>query len=187
MPPDPRRARDLSLLDKIDAEPRRRYDGILWRVVREGRDPLQGAQSDSRWCNGAFDVLYTSTERDGAVAEVHSLLALQPVFPSKVQFQCYKLTLSVERTLHLADFAALEKLGVDAARYQDRKYGRTQEIADAAYFLGFDGLITPSARWPCSNAVLFTDRIGPHQLTTNEASKTAIDWQEWRRQARQKK
>jgi hypothetical protein len=33
---------------------------------------------------------------------------------------------------------------------------RTQEIADSAYFLGFDGLIAPGARWACLNLVLFT-------------------------------
>ncbi len=182
MVPDPRRARDLQLLDRVDAYSKERYAGPAWRVVREGRDPLLGGRSVSRWCNGEFDVLYTSLERDGAIAEVHALLALQPVFPSKISFQCHKLSMSIERMLHLVDLTSLEALGVNTDRYQDRDYGRTQEIADAAYFLGFDGLLIPNARWSCTNAVLFTDRIDLADLTADEASTTTINWQEWRRE-----
>ena len=59
--------------------------------------------------------------------------------------------------------------------------GRTQEIADAAFFLGFDGLIAPSARWPCSNFVLFTDRIPPGLLDLAKTSEAPIDWSDWRK------
>jgi RES domain-containing protein len=156
----------------------------LWRVSRHGRDPLQGGRSLSRWCNGEFDVLYTSLERDGAVAEVHALLSLQPVFPSKISFHVHKLTLVAESILHLADLTSLEKLGVETGRYTEREYGKTQDIADAAYFLGFDGLIVPSARWPCANAVLFTERIAPAALALQTTEEDAVNWAEWRKNHR---
>jgi hypothetical protein len=85
------------------------------------------------------------------------------------------------RTLRLADMAALESLGVAAGRYGDLDYRRTQEIGDAAFFLGFDGLIVPSARWSCQNLALFTDRFAPEDLTV-EASEV-VDWPAWRREA----
>jgi hypothetical protein len=153
-------------------------------VVREGRDPLQAGRSPSRWCDGAFDVLYTSLERDGAIAEVHELLNLQPVFPSKIAFLVHRLTVSLTQCLHLAELPKLSKLGVDVDRYQDRNCERTQSIADAAYFLGFDSLIAPNARWPCMNAVLFTDRIKPACLTLEATEPEPIDWQAWRRRNR---
>jgi RES domain-containing protein len=181
---DPRRARDLRLLDQVDAHPRRPYSGDIWRVVREGRDPLQGGRSPSRWCNGQFDVLYASSERDGAIAELHALLALQPVFPSKISFRVHRLAISMKQSLQLTDLSVLSKMGIDTSRYQEREYRLTQEIADAACFLGFDGLLVPSARWACSNCVLFTDRIAPAELTVEETEQSAIDWQEWRRSTR---
>jgi RES domain-containing protein len=184
VPQEPRRARDLRLLDQVDAYPRRAHTGPLWRVVRDGRDPLLGGRSASRWCNGRFDVLYTSLERDGAIAEVHALLSLQPVFPSKITFQVHRLHVSVEQSLHLADLPTLARLGVDTDRYQERNYAKTQDIADAAYFLGFDGLFVPSARWPCANAVLFTDRIEPASLSIDRTEPDPIDWRSWRRQTR---
>jgi RES domain-containing protein len=178
---DPRLARDLQLLDQIDAHPRSAYAGVLWRVVREGRAPLQGGRSVSRWCNGTFDVLYTSLEREGAIAELHALLSLQPVFPSKIAFHVHRLRVSIPQSLNLTDLPTLSKLGVDVARYQDRNYVQTQSIADAAYFLGFDGLLVPSARWACTNAVIFTDRLEPASLAIEATEPDCVDWPQWRR------
>jgi hypothetical protein len=43
------------------------------------------------------------------------------------------------------------------ARFGERDYSRTQQIGAALAFLGLDGLIAPSARWPCDNLVIFSD------------------------------
>ena len=181
---DARRARDLSLLDAVDAFQREAVDAEVWRVVRSGRDPTAGSPSRSRWCNGSFDVLYTSFERDGAVAEVHALLSLQPVFPSKEAWFASRLKVLAAQTLRLADLPTLGRLGVDTARYGERDYRRSQEIADAAYFLGFDGLIAPSARWSCLNLVLFTDRLAPGQIRIMDGADRPVRWDEWRKRLR---
>jgi hypothetical protein len=181
---DSRRARDLGLLDALDAFSREAIDLDVWRIVREGRDPAQGGPSRSRWCNGTFDVLYTSLDQDGANAEIHALLALQPVFPSKDRWFAHKLKVRAAQTLRLADLETLAQLGVNAARYKERDYDRTQDIADAAFFLGFDGLIAPSARWACLNLVLFTQRIPVDQIEVSEASETPVDWNDWRNRVR---
>jgi RES domain len=178
------RARDIDLLDLIDAFKREPFAGAVWRVVREERDPSVGSPSSSRWCNGTFDVLCTSLEADGAVAEVHAYLALQPVFPSKIFWSLYRIDIEARNTLRLADLPMLTRLGVDTSRYGGRKYDRTQQIADAAYFLDFDGLIAPSARWDCLNLVLFTERIGPEAVKIGAA--TTIVWSAWRKRMRRR-
>lgn len=184
MPEDPRRARDIGLLDAVDSFRRETVDAHVWRLVRTGRDPGLGSPSLSRWCNGAFDVLYTSFERDGALAEIHALLSLQPVFPSRDLWFAHRLKVMATQTLRLADLAILTRLGIDAARYTERNYARTREIADAAYFLGFDGLIAPSARWPCLNFILFTDRIPSDQIEPVDTPATPVHWDEWRNRTR---
>jgi RES domain-containing protein len=181
---DSTRARDIALLDSIDAFKREHLEANVWRVTREGRDPALGSPSRSRWCNGRFDVLYTCFEQDGAIAEIYALLSLQPVFPSKDRWFAHRLRVIADRSLKLADLPALARLGVDIARYAERNYSHTQEIADAAYFLGFDGLIVPSARWPCSNLVLFTEQIPPEQIEIAESSADPIDWTAWRKKVR---
>lgn len=124
--------------------------------------------------------------REGAIAEVYALLSLQPVFPSKIAFNVHRLHVSVQQSLHLTDLGTLARLGVDVDHYQTRDYAKTQEIADAAYFLGFDGLFVPSARWSCMNAVLFTDRIEPAALSVDMTEPKPVDWQSWRRRARER-
>jgi hypothetical protein len=178
-----RRARDPELLDALDRFKREALDKEVWRVVRAQRDPALGSPSRSRWCNGLFDVLYTSFARDGAIAEIHALLSLQPVFPSKDRWFANKLKVIATQTLRFADLAILAKLGVDITRYTEREYDRTQEIADAAYFLGFDGLIAPSARWVCLNLILFTDRIPPEQIQILDLSEAPVNWEDWHKPA----
>ncbi|MCM0021563.1 MAG: RES family NAD+ phosphorylase [Tagaea sp.] len=174
-------ARDHRLLDALDALPREAFAGRVWRVVPEGRNPAQGHASLERWGNGAFDVLYTSLERDGAIAEIHEYLNLQPVFPSKPSWSSFELAVRSHRTLRLADLSALKNLDVDIDAYRERRYARTQAIADAAFFLGFDGLIAPSARWPCDNLMLFTAHTAPADIEIVAEQGTRIDWTAWRR------
>ena len=170
-----RKARDLILLDAVDAFPREQLRQTVWRVVREGRDPLVGAPSLSRWCNGTFDVLYTALERDGAIAETYARLSAQPVFPSKLKWFVHKITVECHR-LFSADFQALARLGVDISSYRAREYKRTQEVADVAFFLDFDGLLVPSARWTCANLGVFTDRVDPSDLLLETTEPNPVDW-----------
>lgn len=173
-----RRARDLALLDALDALPRLPFDGAVWRIARRERDPLQGYPAGARWDPGSFDVLYTSLAREGALEEIHFHLSRQPVFPSKLQSILHRIAVRTTRTLELADLAALQALGVTTETFGDLNYRRCQEIGDAAQFLGFDGMLAPSARWPCQNLILFTDRLAPGDLRI-EASEP-VDWGAWR-------
>jgi hypothetical protein len=68
----------------------------------------------------------------------------------------------------------LQELDVDTARYADLSYSRTQQIGDAAYFLGFDSMVVPSARFSCSNLVLFSERIEPADLESDHSE--IVDW-----------
>jgi hypothetical protein len=170
--------RDPDLLDALDALAREPFVGKVWRVTREGRDPVQGAPSMSRWCEGSFDVLYTSLERDGAIAEIHAFLSAQPVFPSRPRWFCHGLQVRARRTLRLADMAALAALGIDTARFRERSYGRTQEIAEAAHFLEFDGLIAPSARRDCQNLMLFTGKLEEGDVVAVGEGEV-VDWEGW--------
>ncbi|MGH7814310.1 MAG: RES family NAD+ phosphorylase [Candidatus Binataceae bacterium] len=177
--PGARKPRDPALLDALDAFERRPYDGVTWRVVRDGRDPLQGGASGGRWDPTLFDVLYSALEPDGAVAEVNFHLSRQPVFPSKIGYGLHRIRVRTEKTLKLPDLNAMIPLGVDPTRYRELLYAPTQAIGDAAYFLGFDSIIAPNARWSCNNLILFTDQIGPAELTVIKSSD--VNWTEWRK------
>jgi len=177
--PRARKPRDPALLDALDAFRRVPYNGETWRVVRDGRDPLEGTASGGRWDPTLFDVLYTSLAQDGAVAEVHFHLSRQPVFPSKIRYGLHRIKVRTAKTLRLPNLAAMVPLGVDPARYREILYEQTQAIGDAAYFLGFDSIIAPNARWLCNNLILFTDQIAIAGLEVIESRK--VNWTEWRK------
>jgi len=175
----PGRARDPELLDALDERARTTFEGTIWRVVREGRDPLEASRAGGRWDLGVSDVLYTSMEPDCATAEVEYHLSQQPVFPSRIRSVSYKVHVRASSVIRLETIAELVKLGVDAARYRDPLYERTREIGDTAAFLGCDALIVPSARWDCLNVVLFLEAIEPGNIETL-GGPTSIDWKTWR-------
>lgn len=178
--------RDKALLDAIEAHAPVIFGGTVWRVVREGKSPVVCSRAGGRWDDGTFDVLYTSQERDGAIAEMYFHLGRgQPVFPSRIRFGVHELDVSLSRALKLADLAALAAMGLNTARYgqlsYDRvseEYPRSQDIAEAAHFLEFDGLIVPSARRECLNVVLFCDRVPPEAMEA-VTDHGLIDWTAW--------
>ena len=182
-----RRVRDSALLDALEGLSGSAFAGNVWRVVRAGRDPLQGSSPGGRWDDGSFDVLYTSQQADGALAEMYfHLMRGQPIFPSRMNFSLYELEVDLGRALRLADMASLEKLGVAVGNYgsmgftrKQEEYRRLQEIAEATHFLDFDGLIVPNARWQCQNIVLFTGRVKPQDMTVAR-DHGPVDWLAWK-------
>ena len=119
----------------------------------------------------------TATDAGWALAEVASFLVELTPIPGPRQISVTRLAVSTSHTLQLVR-TDLATLGVDLARYGERDYGRTQEIGAALVFLGFDGLIAPSARWPCDNQMIFGDN---HALaeTLEPIGAETVEWREW--------
>jgi RES domain-containing protein len=176
---DRRRALDDRLLDLVGAIAGQPFVGTMWRVVRRGRDVLDGSRGSGRWNTSEMSVLYGAAHRDGAIAEIHFHLNRgQSVFPSRMRHDVFELAVKAQQTLVLADMDQLRRLGVEDSRYRELLYTRTQEIGAAAAFLGFDGLIVPSARWNCQNIILFLDAIDLAEVRT--VSSDPVDWKAWR-------
>lgn len=176
---------DQALLDKLGALPTERFDDIVFRATRMGADATAPSINGGRWAPPPRDddpgiyVLYTSLERDGALAELASLLASLTPIPGPRPIKMTRLGVSTARTLKLVR-TSLAALGVDLARYGERDYTVTQKIGAALAFLGLDGLIAPSARWVCDNLMIFTEN---HALTERLDALDAeeIEWRAWAR------
>lgn len=176
------RVHDRAILDILESLAPKSFEQTVWRVARKGRDPLRGAIAAGRWnAIGEMEVLYTSSEKDGALAEVGYRLSLEPIWPSKIEHQIHRISITAENALRFRELAELERLGVDIARYESFEYTMTQAIAAAAHFLQFDALVVPSARHTAPNVVLFLDRIQtPPELLSSEE----VDWHKWRTRTR---
>jgi len=179
------RVHDRAVLDALEAISPESLVGSAWRVTRSGTDPprhpLRGSSAHGRWSPGGdVEVLYTSLERDGALAEIGFRLSLEPVWPSRIEHALHEITVNTQRSLRFPDVRSLSGLGVDVGRYESFDYSATQAIAAAAHFLEYDGLIVPSARYDCLNLVVFVDRLAPDGHMEVRRSEP-VDWAEWRR------
>lgn len=176
----PPRVHDRAVLDALEASEAVALTLDVWRVTRAGRDPVRGSAAQGRWSpGGATEVLYTSLERAGAIAEIGFRLGLEPVWPSRIAHEIHAIGAVTERTLRFADVGALVPFGVDPAHYSGFDYAACQALADAAHFLEFDGLLVPSARHGCQNLVIFMDRAAAATLQVR--STDAVDWADWRK------
>src|ERR1700730_6692152 len=173
-----RRVHDRVILDALDAIDPKPFEGEVWRVARNHREPLRGSSTHGRWSpNGEFEVLYTSLERDGALAEIGYRLSLEPVWPSRLEHEVHLIEVEIEKKLRFTNLKSVEPLGVEIARYHTCEYQATQAIAAAALFLEFDGIIVPSARFDCLNLVIFTERATGLVLRESRP----VDWDNWRK------
>jgi len=175
----PARVHDRDILDALERMEPVSLDACVWRVARAGRDPIRGSAADGRWSpGGTIEVLYTSLERNGALAEIGFRLSLEPVWPSRIQHELHEIRVQTARTLTFADTSGLAAFGVDVARYTSFDYAATQALAAAAHFMEFDGLLVPSARHQSQNLVVFMDRDAATSLEV--LGTQPVDWAIWR-------
>jgi RES domain-containing protein len=175
-----RRIHDRAILDALDEMDPVPVDASVWRITRAGRDPIRGSAAYGRWSpGGTIEVLYTSLEREGALAEIGFRLSLEPVWPSRIQHEIHEIAAKTKRTLRLHDIPSLAVYGVDVSRYASFDYEATQALAAAAHFLDFDALLVPSARHRSANLVVFMDRDAAASLNVKQTHP--VDWSAWRR------
>jgi len=183
---DHRLPRPQALLDAIETETPIGLTTQLWRVVTDGRDPLSAGRSGGRWDDGSFDVLYTSSERDGALAEAWFHVARgQPIPPSKPVKRIHRLEVELTRVLDLSGEGRLAALGVDMQLFgqlsyvqRGGEYPTTQQIGEVAFFYEYEAMIVPNARWPTSNVVILTEHASIAQMTADDGE--VIDLASWR-------
>jgi len=155
--------RDSALLDTLERLRQAPFAGTVWRSVREGRDPADCWQAGGRWDDCSFDVLYSSTNRDGAIAERRfHLFRGQPLPPSKVRYEMFELRVQLTAVIVFPDLKALQATGMNTvgyglASYADKaaEYPRPQEVAEACFFLGADGILVAGARHASQNLIVF--------------------------------
>lgn len=129
----------------------------VFRGTWPNANPLVMSQSSGRWSIDTveldgFQVLYTSTTREGAIREVASWRKLLTPVP-KAPIVIHSFTLPLHSPVQI-NLETLGKLGVDTDNYGSRDYSQTQKIALAAHRMDYDGLIVPSARHPSENVVI---------------------------------
>lgn len=173
------RVHDRAILDALESADSSSFSGNVWRVSRSGRSPVRGSSAAGRWSPGGdVEVLYTSLEREGALAEIGFRLSLEPVWPSRIAHEVHEIAVEADNALRFASTELLVPFGINPDRYTSFDYDACQALAAAAHFLEYDGLIVPGARHHAANLVLFMDRPAAANLSC--ISSVPVDWAIWR-------
>ena len=145
---------------------------MVFRVVREGRDPL--ATTGSFKAGGRFNppnelgALYTSLDGTTAVKEVARGLRQRGVDPDQFPegtWWVYERKLELKSVLDLTDPVVLQKIGIPPSSLTGSDLTTTREIAAAARERGYEGLLVPSAAVPGSkNVAIFTDKLSARPI-----------------------
>lgn len=177
---------DPDLLDALQALTPEPLQRLVWRVHWASRDPLAGGTGGGRWHPpNAFAALYTSLEKDAALAEIYHHLSRAPVFSSS-HVKISMLRVRAERVAVFGDCASLQPLGIDAEAFRHGDPARSREVGAAAHFLDLQGLVVPSARWPGANLVLFPDRLRRRGALAVERTLN-VNWPAWRQRVGSRK
>jgi len=156
--------RDHTLIDALEGLTTQAFEGRLWRVTRDGRDPTLFFAGGNRWDDGTFEVLYTSLSREGALAEMHYHVARgQPIAPSKIKYRLHELQVKIDGVLDLTNMSFLAGLGIDPATYGKLPY------------LDPSALLVPNARHDGDNMVIFGDYVSFEAIEHIE-DHGVIDW-----------
>jgi hypothetical protein len=169
---------DQTLLDWLARAETEPFEGLVYRATRPNLDPLIPSTNGGRWMPANMEpVLYTSLERDGALAEiVHHWSLLTP--PPSKPVLVHTLKLRVRKCLVLTP-THLGQLGVTWPDTKSLQISRTQAIGAAGAYLGFDSIRVPSARRENDNLVIvFTNHEGGDAGPTLSGSET-VDWRSW--------
>ncbi|WGJ88047.1 RES family NAD+ phosphorylase [Gordonia sp. SMJS1] len=149
---------DPSLLDAIEQLGSESLTNVtLWRHMFNDNPPELSNTRGARWNPPGLAAIYTSSERDTAVAEGQHAIDSQPLRPRARRF-VYELRASASKALRItpADFDAL---GLTQQDLDGADFSGCQRIGEHAAFLGFDALIVPSARSDGTNVVIFINEL----------------------------
>jgi RES domain-containing protein len=144
---------DEQLLERLERLAATPFAGEVYRHTTANYPPEAENTWGARWNPQGVAAIYTSLDRDTAIAEGEHILASQPVRP-KVKRSVHRIRVGLERVIDLRDPELLAELGVDARALQSSDHWDCQRVGEAAARL-CEGIFVPSARGDGGNLVVY--------------------------------
>jgi RES domain-containing protein len=160
--------------------PRIRVKAVVYRVVRDGVDPLGtvgSLRAGGRFnAPGEFAALYASLDPVAASKEVARGLKQRGIDPSQFppsSWWMYELEVEIEGVLDLTNPEIVQRIEVNSEALTRDEWNTPRNIAAEARNNGFEALLVPSAAAPGSkNLVMFLDKLAgiPNVLSSRPAN-----------------
>ncbi len=160
------------LLDRIEAREVGGWEGTAWRHMFGDFPPTRVNVRGARWNPPTVGAIYASLSRETALAEADYYIAMQPLRPS-VERRVYELHVAIERVVDLTDRADLAALGVNEEAVGSNDMAPCRLVGEMVSWLGYGGMLVPSARATGSNLVIYEGNLG-ESFGFDEVSCTVI-------------
>ena len=145
----------LDALENLGPYP---FHDTVWRHMFNDYPPDLANTRGARWNPAGVAAVYTSLERDVALAEAQYAIDSQPLRPRAKRRVMYELDLSLTAVVDLRG-DGLRQVGLTTSDLRADDHAACQEVGAAVAWLGWDGLIVPSARADGGNVVVLVDAM----------------------------
>jgi hypothetical protein len=127
-------------------------DGVWWRQVPHGGDPLFRADppSDGRWQRGEIiGGLYFAEDESTVWAEWYRVLAEFAIPPDRhMPRDLWRWQVNASGVADLSDFANLARVELAAPLPSQREWAPSQAVGERLWQAGYSGVLAPSAARP---------------------------------------
>lgn len=153
-----------SLIEKVDRLPSRTFARTVFRNVAPGYPAISGEGArrfGGRWNPPkSFPVLYTASGPETAALEVRRTATKLGVREgSLLPRNLISLDVSLGRVLDFTDSEVLHQAGLTEQVLVDDDVRICQALGDAAHYLGYEGVLSPSAAGPGDTLAIFLNRL----------------------------
>lgn len=149
---------DPELLDAIEQLGADVLEDItVWRHMFNDNPPELSNTRGARWNPPGLAAIYTSLERETAIAEGQHAIDSQPLRPRARRF-IYEMRVSAAKVLRITE-ADFPTLGLEPADLLSADFTPCQRVAAHAAFLEYDAIVVPSARADGSNLVILVNEL----------------------------
>lgn len=155
----------LDILQSARGSP---WSGTVYRHMFGSYPPARGNTTGARWNDTDLEAIYTSCERETALAEAEYSIAMQPLRP-RARRTLYTIKVSLRNVLDLTAPGLLDQLGISGDVLSGTDHSPCRTVGGAVNWLGHDGLLVPSARRTHGRNLV----IYPQDLSSTEFEVTA--------------
>jgi RES domain-containing protein len=163
------------LLDDLQAAALPLWRGTVYRHMFGANPPDLRNTAGARWNDTDVPAIYTSLERETALAEADYYISLQPLRP-KARRTLYTVAVSLGSVVGLTSPPTLDLLGITVDLIRGDDQSKCRVIGSAVNWLGHDGMLVPSARRDSgTNLVIFRQDLSIDQFRVIDEELIAAD------------
>jgi RES domain-containing protein len=163
------------MLDILQSATVSAWDGTVYRHMFGSHTADRINTEGARWNAPSLAAIYTSCERETALAEAEYYTSMQPLRP-RAKRTLFTIHVSLKNVIDLTAADLLSRLGVADDVLSSIDHSPCRTIGAAVNWLGHDGLLVPSARRRSgTNLVIFQQDLATSAFEVTDEEIIAPD------------